>query len=231
MVARRKYPRTPHLPWSPGASSDDKVLKDTSHFEGREVVVTVKRDGECTTIYGDGHAHARSLDSGPGSTAKLRASRAWVKALAAEVGPSLPGGWVLCGENLWATHSIRYDGLLSTFEAFSLWDGDTCLPWSETVEWLDLLDVEPVPALYRGPWDEESVRRVLRPYETRERRPDKSPVHRDIAGDEIEGYVVRLAGAFRRDDFARSVAKWVRAGHVQTDTHWAHGKLERNQVR
>jgi len=41
-----KYPRTYHLPWSPGVTKDDRVIKSTNVFEGREVVVTVKMDGE-----------------------------------------------------------------------------------------------------------------------------------------------------------------------------------------
>jgi hypothetical protein len=42
-----KYPRTWHLPWSESESSDDVWLTDTKHFEGKEVVVTEKLDGEC----------------------------------------------------------------------------------------------------------------------------------------------------------------------------------------
>ena len=41
-----KYPRTFHLPWSPGATSDDKMLKSIEHFIGKEVVITEKMDGE-----------------------------------------------------------------------------------------------------------------------------------------------------------------------------------------
>lgn len=41
-----KYGRTFHLPWSPGAHDDDKTLRDTTHFAGKEVVVTLKMDGE-----------------------------------------------------------------------------------------------------------------------------------------------------------------------------------------
>ena len=36
---RYKYPRTYHLPFSPGFTSDDKVLKDDSSFRGKEIVV------------------------------------------------------------------------------------------------------------------------------------------------------------------------------------------------
>jgi PTH2 family peptidyl-tRNA hydrolase len=30
----KKYPRTVHLPWSEGMSADDKICKNTQHFEG-----------------------------------------------------------------------------------------------------------------------------------------------------------------------------------------------------
>jgi len=41
-----KYPRTPHLPWSEGASEDDIQLINAEMFEGKNVVVTEKLDGE-----------------------------------------------------------------------------------------------------------------------------------------------------------------------------------------
>ena len=41
-----KYPRTYHLPFSPGTTKDDRVLKDCSNFFGKEVVVLTKMDGE-----------------------------------------------------------------------------------------------------------------------------------------------------------------------------------------
>jgi len=44
---RYKYPRTSHLPWSLGSTNDDKILQSIDHFIDREVVVTVKLDGEC----------------------------------------------------------------------------------------------------------------------------------------------------------------------------------------
>ena len=58
MTSYVKYPRTPHLPWSPGATADDRVHTDLAGLEGREIVVTEKLDGENTTIYRD-HVHAR----------------------------------------------------------------------------------------------------------------------------------------------------------------------------
>lgn len=57
-----KYPRTFHLPWSEEIHNDDKTLTDLSCFEGEEVVITEKMDGENTTWYND-YTHARSINS------------------------------------------------------------------------------------------------------------------------------------------------------------------------
>lgn len=56
---KHKHPRTYHLPWSEEVHGDDKVLKSTAHFDGEEVVVTEKRDGENTSLYHNGYIHAR----------------------------------------------------------------------------------------------------------------------------------------------------------------------------
>lgn len=98
---RTKYPRTPHLPGSLGCTSDDKVLATTSHFAGKAVIVSEKMDGENSTIYNDGY-HARSIDS------RHHPSRDWLTAFHATVAYKIPAGWRLCGENLYARHSIPY---------------------------------------------------------------------------------------------------------------------------
>jgi len=41
-----KYPRTPHLPWSPGRDNGDKILLGIEHFKNKELVGSVKMDGE-----------------------------------------------------------------------------------------------------------------------------------------------------------------------------------------
>jgi hypothetical protein len=156
-----KYPRTPHLPWSPGATSDDVYLVDVSTFEGHEVVVTLKMDGENTTMYRD-HIHARSLDSGH------HPSRAWVKGLHGTIAHLIPDAWRLCGENLFAEHSIHYSDLPSYFMLFSIWnEANNCLSWDETIEWAALLELEIVPILYRGRWDEKMIRTIALDPQTR----------------------------------------------------------------
>lgn len=41
-----KYPRTYHLPWSPGTTKDDRIMKDIDTLLNNEVVITLKMDGE-----------------------------------------------------------------------------------------------------------------------------------------------------------------------------------------
>lgn len=192
---RVHYPRTPHLPWSPGATSDDVRTTDLSGLAGREVVVTEKLDGENTTLYTDG-LHARSLDSAH------HPSRAWVKSLHGRVGASIPPGWRVCGENVFARHSLPYTGLDSWFYAFSVWDGDRCLDWDATVRFTRDRGMPVPPVLWRGVFDEKALRAMT------------------VDLTRQEGYVVRATGSFTRDEFTRRVAKWVRRGHVQTDRHW-----------
>ena len=202
MTTRIKYPRSFHLPWSLGATDDDKTLGSVDHFVGQDVVVTEKLDGENTTIYAGGYMHARSVDG------RSHESQAWVRALAATIGHDLPEGWRVCGENVFATHSLGYDRLASYFYVFAIYDeNNVCLSWDETVEWAALLGLEVVPVLYRGEWDQKAVEAC---YDGSSR-----------VGNEGEGYVVRVADAFGYDAFSRSLAKFVRANHVQTGAkHW-----------
>ncbi|MFF7202014.1 RNA ligase family protein [Streptomyces sp. NPDC008141] len=204
---RTHYPRTPHLPWSPGVSPDDVRTADLSGLAGREVVVTEKLDGENTTLYADG-LHARSPDSGH------HPSRAWVKALQGRIGHALPAGWRVCGENMYARHSLAYENLDSWFYGFSVWDSDGhCLDWDRTVAFLRGLGIPVPPVLWRGILDGRGER-ALR------------ALNLDLARQ--EGYVVRTADGFGPEDFGRRVAKWVRRGHVRTDTHWMYAAVVEN---
>ncbi|MEU8503600.1 RNA ligase family protein [Streptomyces brevispora] len=205
---RTHYPRTPHLPWSPGATSDDVRLAGLTDLTGTEVVVTEKLDGENTTLYADG-LHARSLHSAH------HPSRGRVKALQGRIGPRIPAGRRICGENMFARHSIPYEDLASHFYGFSVWDGDHCLGWDRTVAFLRDLGIPTPPVLWRGVFDARAERtlRALR-----------------LDTGRQEGYVVRPAEGFPAAAFGRRVAKWVRPRHVRTDTHWMHAAVVENAL-
>jgi hypothetical protein len=203
---RVKYPRTYHLPWSPGRTDDDRVLTDTNHLERRRVIITEKMDGENTTMYRD-YIHARSLDSAS------HPSRGWVKNLHAQIHSGIPIGWRLCGENLFARHTLSYDRLPSYFTLFSIWDeNNVCLSWDETVDYAAILDLVTVPIIYDGRWDERYVRRLA--------------CGMDLS--EHEGFVVRVADSFSYAAFRRSVAKFVRKEHAGTAHNWMMQQVVRN---
>lgn len=197
-----KYGRTFHLPFSPGAHDDDKTLKDCSPFEGKRVIITEKLDGENCSMYTD-HIHARSIDSKGGE------DRAWVKQFWSCIAHDIPEGWRICGENLWAEHSIHYDNLKSYFYGFSIWnEHNVCLSWDETIEWFEIFGITQVPILYDGIFNEAKLREI----------------EKSLSWERNEGYVVRLAESFPYSAFKNSIAKYVRAGHIQTSKHWRQGR-------
>jgi hypothetical protein len=204
MTTRHKYPRTFHLPTSPGGTDDDKVLASTAQFANKLVVVTEKLDGENTTI-GNTYSHARSTSS------RHHESRSTVKALQATVGHTLPAGWRICGENLYAKHSIGYTTLPAYFLVFSIWDDNNrCLDWDQTREWAKLLGLHTVPVIYRGPFDGPTIQRLWEAH---------TPSY---GAPQSEGYVVRATSAFSYDSFSSHTGKYVRSNHVQTNKHWMH---------
>ncbi|GAA5495618.1 hypothetical protein Rhal01_01797 [Rubritalea halochordaticola] len=202
-----KYPRTPHLPWSPGATSDDVFADGLDNFIGKEVVVTEKMDGENTSLYFDG-MHARSIDG------RSHPSRDWLKRWHSTIAHELPMGWRFCGENVYAKHSIGYESLEHYFFLFSVWDSENrCLSWSDTVEWAEMLGCAVPEVLYVGQWDRKAIESL-------------------VVDEKVqEGYVVRLHEGFAFADFATSIAKWVRPNHVQTDQHWMQAAIVPNELK
>lgn len=197
---RTKYPRTPHLPASPGRAFDDVTLADVSHLRAlSEIVVTEKMDGENTTLYRD-YLHARSV------TYQSHASRNCLKRWHATFCADIPIGFRICGENLHAKHSILYEALPAHFLVFAIFDGDICLLWAETEAWSELLGLAMVPILYRGAWDDRAVVACF--------------TGNSRFGGAQEGYVVRNSAAFSQPTFGENVAKFVRARHVTTAENW-----------
>ena len=203
-----KYPRTYHCPWSGYIGEDDRIQGDLTFFNN-EIVMTVKMDGENTTMYRD-YMHARSVDGNSHWT------QSWVRQLHSTISYDIPEGWRVCGENLFARHSIKYNNLKSYFYIFSIWnEKNECLSWNETVEWADLLGLPIVPVIFEGKWSE---------------RPDK--IHKlwtDAYNESTnEGYVIRDRGMFNYAQFRYKTCKYVRKNHVTTSSHWKFDKIDQN---
>lgn len=215
---RVKYPRTFHLPWSPGMNRDDRQMTDVSIFEGQQVMICEKLDGENTTWYRD-FVHARSLDS------DKHPSRDWVKNLWAQHGYLIPEGWRVCGENMYAKHAIHYtkekgNALKTYFYMFSIWnEKNFCLSWEETEDWAYLLGLQDnlVPVFYKGIWDMDYINEL-------NKKMENNP-------GTIEGYVVRLAREYHYSEFRKVCGKYVRKNHVQNNHgHWSTQKIIKNEL-
>jgi RNA ligase len=206
-----KYPRTLHFPWSENLQNDDKKHTNVDFFNGKIVVVSEKLDGESCSMYRD-YIHARSVDS------KHHDSRNWVKSLHGKIKHDIPENYRICGENVYAKHSIYYEHLLNYFYVISIWNEFNCaLSWKETVEWCSLLGLNTVPVIYQGVWDKDFVHKTYLEYCEKQKDP-------------VEGYVVRIENKIPYKDYRISYAKFVRKNHVATSDHWMTEKIVPNKI-
>ena len=206
-----KYPRTYHIPWSPGATSDDKKLDNNwfSLFARKEIVITEKLDGENIHMT-QKDCYARS-DGAP--TRSPWSRNIWdprdglywkVKSL---IGPDE----TIFGENLYGEHSITYNQLPKYFHLFAVNNKKDWYSWNDVVEIAHMMEIPTVPVLWKGIVEsEEEVRRMI----------DNFMIQPSTYGDTKEGIVLRITDEFPLEDFPRCVCKWVRPNHVQTDEHW-----------
>lgn len=165
------------------------------------------------TMYND-HLHARSLDSIGGK------DRDWVKGLWGKISYLLDDNMRICGENLFAFHSIEYTDLSSYFHMFSMWIDMKCLSWDETEEFAKILSLETVPVFYRGIYNKDKIINAFKSWDS---------------DNHAEGYVIRLAGEFNYADFRKSIAKYVKPEFRQkvneSHTHWRTKKIEKNLLK
>lgn len=190
----------------------DISVKKNSNFFANNILVH-----NCT-MYND-KLHARSLDT------DKHPSRDWMKDLFytnIAYQNKIPEGWRVCGENMFAKHSIHYkdDRALDTFfEMFSIWnDKNICLSWEETEEWSELLELKLVPVLYKGIWDMDVIEDLNKMIDD---------MNKDVA--KIEGYVVRLSRAYHYSEFKKVCGKYVRKDHVHNHgktIHWKNNWIQ-----
>lgn len=218
-----KYPRTPHLPFSPGGTSDDKILDDVEHFLNVPIVLTEKMDGSNLCMTREA-VFARSHNGPP-----THESFNFAKQLHASVRHSIPDGLSIFGEYLFAVHSIVYSDLPGYFLIFGVREDATGKWWSweMVTEMAKELGMPTVPLLYDSA--------IYGKFETKGQLSSTVKLEFLFANkgkwenDITEGVVIRLAGEYT--DFHKSVAKYVRANHVQTTQHWTQKEVERNGLR
>lgn len=214
-----KYPRTAHLPSSPGGTRDDRRLPGLDSFVGRRLVATEKADGSNVCIDRDG-CYARSHGHAP-----THPSFDAFKAFHARVRGLIRPGIQVYGEWLYARHSIHYTALPGYFLAFGVrgTEEGAWASWQGVETWAEALGVPTVPVLGFCEPDSVSVlERFLR---------DTADDATSQLGGKREGFVLRWADGFSDADFDRAIGKYVRADHVTTDEHWRSQAVVRNRLK
>ncbi len=199
----RKYSRTYHFPFSPGTTSDDRILKDWEGLLQRPIIMTEKLDGENNCIKKEG-VYARSHAA---PTRNPWAKNAW--AIWERVKDSL-GDFEIFGENLYGVHSIEYTHLKAYFYIFAIREGDRWLSWDDVCFYAEVLDLPTVPVFKQGLFSKSNIITAI----------EEGMEAGSALGGECEGFVFRNAADFAVDDFKYNVLKYVRANHVKTDEHW-----------
>lgn len=201
-----KYNRTYHLPFSPGATSDDKISKNVDSLLGVDIVINEKLDGENTGMTDDG-VYARSHAAFTTSPWSREVRQLHDIKVRGNLGENV----FLFGENMEGIHSIEYTNLESYFYIFGVRDNNIWIPWQSVEEYSYLLDIPTVPVLFKGKVNTEKELKEL---------VENLVSKQSKLGGEIEGVVVRNAGMFHNDDFKDNLLKYVRENHVKTTTHW-----------
>ena len=115
-----KYPRTYHLPYSPGATKDDKKLQDGwfKNYIGQEIVITAKLDGENIHMNQKG-CYARSDGN---VTTSPWSRNIWdpQEGLYWKIKQYIGDDETIYGENLYGEHSIHYNKLTDYFHLFAV---------------------------------------------------------------------------------------------------------------
>lgn len=204
-----KYPRTLHWPTSPGVQSDDKIHRNIDRLIGVPVSITEKMDGSNVTLCnGEVYARSTAVPSQHAWHGMVRKHHAWKTQ---QLGPD----YKICGEDMYAIHSIEYDGFREdeTFRVFNILYKDTWLSFADRAALCQQLGLMMAPVWITGA--------VFQNQKDVDQWLNNAMMMGSKLGPVNEGFVIQIEDAFHKDDFRNSVAKYVRAGHVQTDQHWS----------
>lgn len=217
----KKYPRTFHFPFSPGATNDDKMWSDQEledQFVNQKIVFTEKLDGSnvCLT---NTEVFARSHAGAP-----AHASFDALKKIHASIKNLIPNGISIFGEWLLAVHSIEYLILPHYLNLFGVRDdrSGAWWNWDDVVLMAMDLKLPTVPVLLIGQAsDKENLQNYIKTLASLS----------SVYGLEREGIVVRqYYNVVDDQEKLIGVAKYVRANHVQTTEHWTRQKIKKQPV-
>lgn len=215
-----KYNRTFHLPWSKGATNDDKIAPSVDSLLNQPLIITEKMDGSNTSLEASG-CFARTHAAPPNHP-----SFDALKALHASIKYIIPENLQIFGEWCFALHSIPYDALPGYFMTFGIRHLGGQKPWwydwAQVEQWSAKIGLPTVPVVWKG---------FVASEETLKNLTEKLSKQPSVCGQVREGLVVRIEGCFNDSDFSKSVMKWVRKNHVQTSDHWKDQEIIKNKLK
>jgi hypothetical protein len=201
----KRYPHTRHWPSSLSVHRDDHYHQNPDFFVGKSIIITEKLDGGNVKIQNN-QVYARSISS--------VANQSWFDYLKSRTLPKLYGvdsDICICGEDLYATHSICYDELPDSFFVFNIIENDLFWHSDDVLKFSQQYELQHVPILFEGVFHKpDEVTNWFMKHIT---YPSKF-------GPQTEGFVMRTVEKFLYDDFETNVCKFVRKNHVQTDERW-----------
>lgn len=214
----KKYPRTSHFPYSPGATNDDRIMSSDDLeklLESEELIFTEKLDGSnvCLTC---NEVFARSHFGAP-----THVSFNSLKKLHDQINYLIPEKISVFGEWTYAVHSIEYGMMNHPLNIFGVRDDITgqWWDWNGVEEMAMELRLPMVPVILRGPVSNKSILKKI---------IEMLGTISSVYGPIREGIVVRVASGVSDDgERLQGLYKWVRAGHVQTTDHWTRQQVKR----
>lgn len=211
-----KFPRTYHLPWSPGRGDTDDKIHSYKTIEqclvNQPIVITEKLDGE-NQCWSSSSWHLRSESSTNGGVLRSRSKSKW----AAVKDKLLPYHFYYI-EDLSNVHSIKYEDT-DRLKANPLFLIAACEVTASEVLWKSYnflmdeamrLDLEIVPIL-----DMKAKFSTVKELQSYTNYKANLP---SCLGGQREGLVVTPYDLGWQ--WPEAACKWVRANHVTTDQHW-----------
>jgi len=228
-----KYPRTPHLPFSPGVTKDDRIISNAglNYLFNCPVIITEKVDGSNICLSANG-IHARSVNGEPRHKSFDLLKAMWASKIHRFNALCWDNTYIY-GEWCYAKHSIKYNRLPGYLLIFGVRQSYTWWKWEQVEELARELDIPTVPMIgsnvFIRPNGERFTTYLTSSY--LEEMFRQAIINGSLLGGEhIEGFVIRNYYAFDNRDFEMNIAKWVRKDHVQTDVHWTNQKIIKNEL-
>lgn len=217
----KKYPRTCHFPFSPGANKDDKILSEQdleTDFINHRLVFTEKLDGSNVCLTNQ-DVFARSHAGAP-----AHPSFSPLKQLHSEIKHLIPSGMSIFGEWCFAVHSIQYAILPHHLHIFGIRNDydEIWFDWNDVLDWSSELRLPTVPVILTG---FATSKAELQNYV--ETLAGLSSVY----GPTREGIVVRRFSNVRLNgEKIVGVGKYVNSHFKPGNEHWSKLKIVKQSV-